>query len=107
LQRSDLTSFVISNPQPPFFERDIFIIMATLETQYKNFIDENPETPLSYDAWLKIKSDELAGAIMLSFQERSKLGIEKLPKQPPITLDKAKDQVRMLKEQSFISTFYL
>ena len=41
--------------------------MATLETQYKNFIEENPETPLSYDAWLKIKSDELAEAIMLSF----------------------------------------
>ena len=38
---------------------------------------------------------------MMSFEERSKLGTEKLSKQPPITLDKAKDQVWMLKEQSF------
>ena len=37
--------------------------MATLETQYKNFMEENPESPLSYDAWLKIKSDKLAEAI--------------------------------------------
>lgn len=38
---------------------------------------------------------------MMSFEERSKLGTEKLSEQPPITLNKAKDQVRMLKEQSF------
>ena len=37
----------------------------------------------------------------MSFEERSKLGTEKLSEQPPITLNKAKDQVRMLKEQSF------
>ena len=43
---------------------------------------------------------------MMSFEERFKLGIEKLSKQPPITLDKAKDQVRTLKEQSFIP-FYI
>lgn len=40
----------------------------------------------------------------MSFEERSKLGTEKLSEQPPITLDKAKDQVRVLKEQSF--TFF-
>lgn len=38
---------------------------------------------------------------MMSFEERSKLGTEKLSEQPPITLNKAKNQVRMLKEQSF------
>ena len=37
---------------------------------------------------------------MLSFQERSKLGIEKLSEQPPVTLDKAKKQAQTLKEQS-------
>jgi hypothetical protein len=43
---------------------------------------------------------------MMSFEERSKLGTEKLSEQPPITLGKAKDQVRMLKEQSFTSTSF-
>lgn len=35
----------------------------------------------------------------MTFQERSKLGMEKLSKQSPITLDKAKKQVQLLKEQ--------
>lgn len=38
---------------------------------------------------------------MMSFEERSKLGIEKLSEQLPITMDKAKEQVRMLKEKSY------
>ena len=37
---------------------------------------------------------------MMSFQERSKLGMEKLSKQSPVTLDKAKKQAQTLKEQS-------
>lgn len=37
---------------------------------------------------------------MMSFQERSKLGMEKLSKQLPITLEKARKQAQKLKEQS-------
>jgi len=37
---------------------------------------------------------------MMSFQERAKLGMEKLSKQSPINLDKAKKQAQILKEQS-------
>ncbi len=37
---------------------------------------------------------------MMSFQERAKLGMEKLSKQSPTTLDKAKKQAQILKEQS-------
>ncbi len=37
---------------------------------------------------------------MMSFQERAKLGMEKLSKQSPVTLDKAKKQAQTLKEQS-------
>jgi hypothetical protein len=37
---------------------------------------------------------------MLSFQERAKLGMEKLSKQLPITLEKAKKQAQSLKDQS-------
>jgi len=37
---------------------------------------------------------------MMTFQERAKLGMEELSKQLPITLDKAKKQVKILKEQS-------
>jgi hypothetical protein len=43
---------------------------------------------------------------MMSFEERSKLGIEKLSEQPPITLDEAKEQVRMLKEKSYTTHLY-
>jgi hypothetical protein len=35
----------------------------------------------------------------MTFQERSKLGMEKLSKQSPITLEKAKKQAQLLKEQ--------
>ena len=37
---------------------------------------------------------------MQSFQERAKLGMEKLSKQSPTTLEKAKAQAQRLKEQS-------
>jgi hypothetical protein len=37
---------------------------------------------------------------MMSFQERAKLGMEKLSKQSPTTLDKAKKQAQVLKNQS-------
>jgi hypothetical protein len=37
---------------------------------------------------------------MMSFQARAKLGMEEFSKQLPITLDKAKKQVQILKEQS-------
>ncbi len=36
----------------------------------------------------------------MSFQERAKLGMEKLSKQSPTTLDKAKKQAQVLKNQS-------
>ena len=35
----------------------------------------------------------------MTFQERAKLGMEKLSKQSPITLEKAKKQAQLLKEQ--------
>jgi hypothetical protein len=37
---------------------------------------------------------------MQSFQERAKLGMEKLSKQSPITLEKAREQAQRLKDQS-------
>ena len=37
---------------------------------------------------------------MMSFQERAKLGMEKLSRQLPATLENAKKQVQLLKEQS-------
>jgi hypothetical protein len=37
---------------------------------------------------------------MQSFQERAKLGMEKLSKQSPTTLEKARAQAQRLKEQS-------
>lgn len=37
---------------------------------------------------------------MMSFEERAKLGMEKLSKQLPITLEKAKKQAQILREQS-------
>ena len=37
---------------------------------------------------------------MQSFQERAKLGMEKLSKQSPITLEKARLQAQLLKTQS-------
>lgn len=36
----------------------------------------------------------------MSFQERAKLGMEKLSKQLPVTLEKARKQVKTLKNQS-------
>ncbi len=36
----------------------------------------------------------------LSFQERAKLGMEQLSKQPPVTLEKARQQAQKLKIQS-------
>jgi hypothetical protein len=39
----------------------------------------------------------------MTFQERSKLGMEKLSKQSPITLEKAKKQAQLLKEQKSIT----
>ncbi len=37
---------------------------------------------------------------MQSFQERAKLGMEKLSKQSPNTLEKAREQAQRLKDQS-------
>lgn len=37
---------------------------------------------------------------MMSFQERTKLGMEQLSKQSPVTLTKAREQARRLKTQS-------
>jgi hypothetical protein len=37
---------------------------------------------------------------MQSFQERAKLGMEKLSKQLPTTLEKAREQAQRLKDQS-------
>ena len=36
----------------------------------------------------------------ISFQERAKLALENLSKQSPVTLEKALEQVKRLKEQS-------
>jgi hypothetical protein len=33
--------------------------MATLQTQYKNYIQENPASSLTYDEWLNKKSWEI------------------------------------------------
>lgn len=38
---------------------------------------------------------------VMSFQERAKLGTEKLSKQSPITLEKARKQAQQIKAQSF------
>ena len=37
---------------------------------------------------------------MQSFQERARLGMEKLSKQSPTTLEKAREQAQRLKDQS-------
>ena len=36
----------------------------------------------------------------ISFQERAKIGMEMLSKQPPVTLEQAKAQAKWLKEMS-------
>ncbi len=41
---------------------------------------------------------------MQSFQERARLGMEKLSKQSPITLEKAREQAKRLKDQSTIKS---
>lgn len=40
--------------------------MATLETQYKNFMMENPASILTYDEWMEKKSSELSEVISKS-----------------------------------------
>jgi len=40
--------------------------MATLETQYKNFMMENPASILTYDEWMEKKSSELSNKISKS-----------------------------------------
>lgn len=40
--------------------------MATLETQYKNFLIENPTSTLTYDEWIEQKSSELSNKISKS-----------------------------------------
>jgi|LakMenEpi03Aug12_release.lakeMendotaPanAssembly.Ray.scaffolds.fasta_scaffold994584_2 hypothetical protein len=40
--------------------------MATLETQYKNFLMENPASTLTYDKWMKKKSSKLSNKISKS-----------------------------------------
>lgn len=37
--------------------------MATLESQYKNFLTENPISTLTYDEWIDEKSSELSETI--------------------------------------------
>lgn len=37
--------------------------MSTLETQYKNFMMENPASTLTYDEWMEKKSSELSNKI--------------------------------------------
>lgn len=37
--------------------------MATLESQYKNFLTENPTSTLTYDEWIDQKSSELSETI--------------------------------------------
>lgn len=41
---------------------------------------------------------------MMSFQERSRLGMEKLSKQPPVTLEEARKQASALKTQNNTKT---
>jgi hypothetical protein len=37
--------------------------MATLETQYRNFLEANPDSTLSFDQWEKKKFSEIAQAV--------------------------------------------
>jgi hypothetical protein len=37
--------------------------MATLETQYKNYLKNNPNSEWTYDEWLKWHSEQIANAI--------------------------------------------
>lgn len=34
--------------------------MSTLETQYKNFLTENPTSTLTYDEWIEVRYSELS-----------------------------------------------
>lgn len=40
--------------------------MATLESQHKNFLTENPTSTLTYDEWIEQKSSELSNKISKS-----------------------------------------
>jgi hypothetical protein len=37
-----------------------FFTMSTLETQYKNFLTENPTSTLTYDEWIEVRYSELS-----------------------------------------------
>jgi len=45
--------------------------MATLETQYKNFLSENPDSKFTFEEWKKWHGENLARAIM-EMEEREK-----------------------------------
>ena len=45
------------------------IIMATLETQYKNFLLEHPESNLTFDEWLKQFGEGIKSSLQKLFDE--------------------------------------
>jgi hypothetical protein len=45
--------------------------MATLETQYKNFMSENPDSTFTFDEWKKWFGENLVKGIK-EFEEREK-----------------------------------
>ena len=46
--------------------------MATLETQYKNFLSENPDSTFTFEEWKRWHGENLARALK-ELEEREKL----------------------------------
>lgn len=47
----------------------------TLETQYKNFLKDNPDSKLTFEEWEKINSRLVRQAIINIMEEAEKLGV--------------------------------
>ena len=55
--------------------------MATLETQYKNFLKDNPNSNMPFEEWTKVNSRIIKQAIINMMKADEELGLYNEPKQ--------------------------
>jgi hypothetical protein len=55
--------------------------MATLETQYKNFLKDNPDTTFSFNEWMSWHRIQIEQALIQMMQDDEDLGLYDEPKQ--------------------------
>ena len=84
--------------------------MATLETQYKNFLKDNPNSNLPFEEWKKVNARLIKQALINIIKDDEELGLYEEPKQETLyseeeVIDIAKQAFVLGKDFGLIGTF--